>query len=348
MAALNVVFRADASVTAGSGHVMRCLTLADALTRRGAECRFICREEVGHLLELVRQRGHVPLALPAGDGACGECNWRLDVTQTRGALGGRECDWLVVDHYELGREWEGEIRSAVGRLLAIDDIGRSHVCDLLLDQNLGNPTHARYTQSRIGASDLLLGPEFALVGREFAELRPRALSRRDGSLRRLLLSMGGSDLGNETVKALAGISAGDASRWDLDIVIGASNPNRHSLEEACASLAKATLHVQTSKMAELMVLADCAVGAGGSTSWERCCLGLPALVTVMSSNQLPIAEALARAGAHSIMGWNLGLTASDYAIALEGLTTERLREMSEAAAAICDGRGAERVAERLQ
>src|SRR5205823_10531073 len=121
---------------------------------------------------------------------------------------------------------------------------------------------------------------FALLRPEFAQLRPRALRRRDGALRRLLVTMGGSDAVDETSKVLAGLQGCRGPQWSVDVVVGGGNPNRSVVQAACARLPGVQLHVDTARMAELMVQADCAISAGGSTTWERCCLGLAALVTV--------------------------------------------------------------------
>jgi UDP-2,4-diacetamido-2,4,6-trideoxy-beta-L-altropyranose hydrolase len=344
---MNIVFRADASITIGTGHVVRCLTLADALRRRGAQCHFICRPDAGHLLDLIRLKGHAVQALACGDGAESDVDWRKDAAQTLNINDELHPDWLIVDHYRLGQEWEDEIRSSARRLFVIDDLGRPHRCDMLLDQNLHNPMHGRYRESLAGDTQLLLGPEFALVRPEFAALRPSALKRRHGSFSRLLISMGGSDPDNETSKVLGGLLLSWDSRWTVDVVIGSSNPNAKYVEVACHRLPNAQLHVQTTKMAELMLAADCAINAGGSTTWERCCLGLPALVTIVSDDQAAIAESVAKAGAQILVGWNTDLTADDYARAIGALTRQQLCDMSAAAAGICDGLGADRVAARL-
>jgi UDP-2,4-diacetamido-2,4,6-trideoxy-beta-L-altropyranose hydrolase len=345
---MNVVFRADASISIGTGHVMRCLSLADALKSRGAECHFICSEDSGHALDFIRLRGHAAYALPDDNRFPAGADYSRDAAETLAILSKLNPRWLIVDHYLLGEEWECQIRAAVKKLLVIDDIGRAHQCDVLLDQNFHNPIHARYRQTLSAATQLLLGPEFALLRPEFATLRSRALQRRNGSLTRLLVSMGGSDPGNETSKVLAGLSAGWQTEWVLEVVVGGSNPHLNSVAEACRRLPNASLHVQAANMAQLMLAADCAIGAGGSTTWERCCLGLPALVTVVSNDQLAIAEAVAQAGAQVLLGWNSALLARDYAKSIAALTPVGLREMSAAAAAICDGLGAERVAARLQ
>ncbi|HVZ53572.1 MAG TPA: glycosyltransferase, partial [Pseudolabrys sp.] len=189
--------------------------------------------------------------------------------------------------------------------------------------------------------------QYALLRPEFAELRKASLARRDGALARLLVFMGGGDAGNETCKALRGVALSGRTPATTDVVIGSSNPHRQQVERACAALPGARLHVQTERMAELMAAADCAVGAAGTTTWERCALGLPALVVALADNQIEIAQTIDAAGAHRFLGWGEQLTEADYARALDALDAPALAAMSRAGAQICDGLGAERVAARL-
>jgi len=233
------------------------------------------------------------------------------------------------------------------RILAIDDIGRTHHCDALLDQNFSNPAHDRYRQAAGGARALLLGPRFALVRSEFPALRDAALARHRGEIRRVLVFMGGSDPCNETTKALEGIGTCGRADMALDVVIGEGNPHRAAVSHACTLLPHARLHVQTNSMAELMAAADLAIGAGGSTTWERCVVGLPALVTILADNQTPIAQAISAAGAQKLLGRYESLSPQDYARALNALRPEEVTYMSRIAADICDGLGAKRVAAYL-
>lgn len=340
---MRVLFRADASVEIGSGHVTRCTTLARALAAAGHQAEFICRDVPGNLIDWIEVQGFGVLRL-AQSAATVEDE---DATRCRGAIGGAHYDWLVVDHFGLGATWERTAAPVADRILVLDDLGRAHDCDLLLDQNLENPAHALYSD-RVGRRCiLLLGPEFALVRPEFAKLRARSINRVRESVDRLLVFMSGSDPTNETSKVLAGFSEAGRGAPMIDVVIGAGNPHRDEVEAMCGRLASATLHVQTPRMAELVAAADCAIGSGGSASWERCVLGLPALVTILADNQADVATAVGEAGAHRVLGWHHQLSASDYAAALDELDGDALRQMSARAAAICDGHGAERVAERL-
>jgi UDP-2,4-diacetamido-2,4,6-trideoxy-beta-L-altropyranose hydrolase len=331
-------FRVDSSSEVGFGHIMRCLSLAESLSSAGGQCVFLCRPAPGDLIDEIERRGHRVIRIePTAN----------DAGATAEALAKLAVDWLIVDHYSLGLEWEHAIGRHAKNLLVIDDIGRDHECNLLLDQNYYNPMHDRYRRT-LPEAKLLLGPQYALLRGEFAALRPAALQRRSGELSRFLVSMGGSDSSNVTGKALAGLASAWKDGWHVDVIIGAGNPHREAIQSICSRLPAATFHVQTAMMAQLMTTADCAIGAGGSTTWERCCLGLPALVTIISDDQSPIATAVARAGAQSLMGLDKDVTAGDYAREIAAFSPTRMMTMSAHAAGICDGLGAGRVAERLK
>lgn len=336
---MRFVFRADASTDIGAGHVVRCATLAGQLRQGGHATAFLCRLCPGNLNDWLAAAGHTIIALPTVFSSEQD-----DAAACLEALRGQAFDGLIVDHYQLGTAWERLLAAHARRTMAIDDLARPHDVGLLLDQNFPNPLQAGYPDALPATCRLLLGPAYALVRPEFAAGRSAALARRQGQLERLLVCMGGSDAENETCKVLAGIAQSRRSNLAVEVVIGAGNPHRTAVEAACGNLPAAQLHVQTSRMAELMASADCAITAGGSTTWERCTLGLPGLVTTVADNQVAIARAVHDARGHDLLGWYADLTPGDYARALDNLTVEHLRSMAAAAAAICDGQGAARVA----
>jgi UDP-2,4-diacetamido-2,4,6-trideoxy-beta-L-altropyranose hydrolase len=338
---MRFLFRADASVALGSGHIIRCATLAQGLVAAGHTLEFVCRDQPGDLNDWLVVQGFVVRRLRDR-----EDTEREDADACRAAICGQRFDWVVVDHHGLASEWEAAMAGVAYHVAAIDDLGRMHDCDLLLDQNYPTKLHRNYLESLPKRCERLLGPQFALLRPDFAALRPAALPRHRQSIARLLVFMSGSDPCNETTKALTGLVELD---WPVavDVVVGAGNPHRASVERACARLANATLHVQTSRMAELMATADLMIGAGGNASWERCALGLPAIVTILAENQVQPAEALAAVGAHRLLGWHHNVSTSDYARALAEFDGPTLGAMSGAAAAICDGAGLQRVIARL-
>ena len=359
-----VVFRADASVQIGTGHVMRCLTLADELTRQGHECRFVCREHEGHLGELITSKGYGFTLLPAPSDNEVEANdrnsdnyarwlgvpWQEDARQTLDALTPWQPDWLVVDHYALDAEWERALANVVGSIMVIDDLAnRCHKCALLLDQNLGRVA-SDYDDLLPNDCHRLIGPGYALLRPEFANLREQSLNRRQQpALKRILISLGGVDRTNVTGQVLEALSESVLpASTELDIIMGAAAPYLDEVRQQATGLPfKATVSVNVTDMAERMCLADLSIGAAGGTSWERGCLGLPAILVVLAENQVAGATALEASGAAVKIddADQLGATLPSVLVAL--FEPGRLERMSDAAAGITDGDGLFRVLQAM-
>ncbi|NGX17174.1 UDP-2,4-diacetamido-2,4,6-trideoxy-beta-L-altropyranose hydrolase [Wenzhouxiangella sp. XN24] len=333
-----IVFRADASLEIGTGHVMRCLTLADVLRERGASCEFVCRALPGDRIEEIRRRG---FDVRAGD-------------EPR-AAGSPRADWLVVDHYGLDRDWEQSLRSAADRIMVIDDLAdRPHDCDLLLDQNLGS-TPGDYDRLVPLGCELLCGPKFALLRPEFAALRADGLeqrrARRAGSpVTRVLVSMGGVDRDNATGRVLEVLGAATLrGEVEVTVVMGGAAPWIGQVRAQAEVLPfPVEVAVDVGDMAVRMAASDFSIGAAGSTSWERCCMGLPSALVVLADNQVKLCRELVGAGAAFALGGPEEVAATLPPV-LGTIWTEpqRLADMSAAAAAICDGLGTRRVADRL-
>jgi UDP-2,4-diacetamido-2,4,6-trideoxy-beta-L-altropyranose hydrolase len=356
---VKVAFRADASLTIGTGHVMRCLTLADALRERGVDCVFLSRDHAGHLHQVVEARGYPLLSLggmnpaPSQEAAAGYAHWlgvgvQADADDTRERLAGLSVDWLVVDHYSLDARWEQSLKPYCGRIMAIDDLAnRDHAVDALLDQNLGKTT-ADYEALVPRSCTLMLGPRYALLRPAFAALRAESLSKRSqGRLQKLLVTMGGVDLEDATGQVLEALKGwGPSIYLEVTVVMGPHAPWRDKVTEQARRMPFPTeVLVNIRHMETLMHDADLAIGAAGSTSWERCCLGLPSLQLVLAENQRPIARALSQAGA-ALQLEREALVESLYQ-AMNQLTHDPalLVRMSAAAAQVTDGQGAERVAQ---
>ncbi len=366
---MRAAFRTDASIEIGIGHLMRCLTLAEELRARGVDCLFICREHAGHRNDLVRARGFNLVGLPAPDlqdvsasgreTATAYASWLgtrpdEDVAQTALALDGMRPDWLIVDHYALDDAWEKRARRWVERIMVIDDLAdRRHDPDLLLDQNLGRHAEDYAGLVRQGCS-LLIGPGNALLRPEFAQLRDLSLARRQKpKLEHIMVSMGGVDSQNATgcvVRALEKTKLPAHCR--TTIVMGGKAPWLAAVSaQARQSSRPITVLTDVENMAQLMADSDLAIGAAGSTSWERCCLGLPSLIVVLAENQRSIAAALAESGAATLLG-GVDDDAIDKKLVahLDRLGSEphALSGMSMVARSIADGRGASLVAERMK
>ena len=354
-----IVIRADASIQMGSGHVMRCLALADELKKNGVETTFVSREHPGHLCELIESAGHPLLRLPAptssSSGNPAHAQWlgvsqEDDARQTLAVLTDMSgCDWLVVDHYALDASWETAMRPRAKNIMAIDDLAdRKHDCDLLLDQNYYDDMDTRYDELVPPDCVKLLGPKFALLRPEFSEARKNS-RQRDGSVRRIFIFFGGSDPPNETGKALEAIKFIGRPNIAVDVVVGAANPNQENITNLCAALPEARLYCQVNNIAELMAQADIAIGAGGGAVWERCCVGLPAIVISIAENQRAGSEAVARSGRTLYLGEYQAVSVELLQSALELVCSSPylLTNMSESGMGLVDGNGVERVVRQL-
>lgn len=357
---MNVAFRVDASVAIGSGHVMRCLTLADALSRSGATCWFMHREHDGHMAELITERGHKVVLLPppgpteAPDNADGYAQWlgippERDAEQTIAALDGCRLDWLVVDHYALDAGWEQRLRPHAERITVIDDLAnRCHDADLLLDQNYSAEGAARYDGLLPVTATRLCGPAYALLHPAFAEHR-KTWQPHTGRVERVFVFFGGTDPDNLTGRVLTALSTPEFAHWAIDAVVGANNPHHDALKAQAARRGQTTLHGPQSHLADLMAKADLAIGAGGATTWERCCLGLPSVVVSIAENQRPACEALAADGYIAYVGHHDQVTPEKLRAVLATLAgkPERLRHMALIGCDLVDGRGTTRMTDQL-
>jgi UDP-2,4-diacetamido-2,4,6-trideoxy-beta-L-altropyranose hydrolase len=334
--------RADAATEIGSGHVMRCLALAGGLVARGARVHFLCRGVPGNMIARIEADGHKATPLAAGEGF----DPAHDRDASLAALGTEQVDWLVVDHYGLDASWEKAVRPCARKIMVIDDMAnRPHDCDLLLDQNLSGDPAGRYAAQIGPGTRTLFGPRYALLRPAFAE----AWRERSGPVRRILVFFGGADLPNATAKAVAAIALLAMPGLAVDVVIGAMYAYAGELEKLCASLPGARIH-RDADMAALMRQADLAVGAGGTTTWERCAAGLPTLVISIVDHQREIAAACYAAGVLKYLGDYDEVSISQLSNSLRGLIEDQpARErMSAAAYELVDGNGCMRVAEQME
>lgn len=355
---MKIAFRVDASATIGTGHVMRCLALADALKERGGDCRFICRDHPGHLGDAIAKRGYVVELLPNPvqgvaftDQRCVSKHadwlgiaWQNDAEQTAAVIANAP-DWLIVDHYAIDHRWENAIRKHCRKIMVIDDLAdRSHDCDVLLDQNF-LPNADRYALLVPGNAITLIGPRYALLRGEFSSSSKRS---RCADAPRLLIMFGGADRSRQTERILR-LLAEMGWQYPIDVVAGPLYSDLSALREALTALPVAALHVSPDNIAELMRHADFAVGAPGVTGLERCSCGLPSITVAQAWNQESIGAALAEAGAHWYLGREAEATDADWKGALQMLAKHAAIRcyMSAAAAEICDGQGVNRVVAHL-
>lgn len=316
------VIRADASTSIGSGHVMRCLTLSHRLKKeKNAKVVFVMRVLSGNLIDVVEKQGFEVLRLPpanqkyslSGYGLWLTVPMEVDAQQTIEVLqhylqehGCDVVDRLIVDSYALDEQWEQVLRPYCNEIMVIDDLAnRRHDCDILLDQNFYLNKDARYAGLVPEHCKMILGPEHALLREEFYEAK-KHLRNRDGNIKNILVFYGGSDLTNETEKAIKALVQlhDEGYSFTVDIITGVSNSRREKIEKICSKCHFLHYYCQVSNMAEFMNKADLMLGAGGSTTWERLYMELPALVTAVAENQIQGCEDCSQAGIIEYLGIN--------------------------------------------
>lgn len=362
---MRVIFRTDASLQIGIGHVMRCLTLADALRAAGTCCAFICREHKGNLIRMIAERSYSVFALPVAishefNGAVGSlahAHWlaasqEQDAEESARILANLQPDCLIVDHYGIGARWEMAVKSHCSRLMVIDDLSdRRHDCDLLLNQNFGSCPES-YHGLVPNHCVLLCGSQYALLRPEFAALRARSLRRRNGGrLGHLLITLGGVDKDNATCTVLQALLM---SRLPYDcrisVVLGTTAPWLTQVRSLAAQLPwPVDVQVGVAEMAALVADCDLAIGSGGSSSWERCCLGVPALTMILAENQVAVVNALSAVGAIEKIESTRSV-GEQLCELIDSLLDcpEKLMRMALAAASVTTGLGTRLVAEHVR
>lgn len=358
------VFRVDAAAHIGTGHLMRCLTLADRLADQGYDCHFLCRDHApaADTLAAIRHTLHriVPKAAPGENldqehAPPAHAHW-LDGSQTADAAACihllnrlERVDWVIVDHYALDQVWERQIGAHCDAVLVIDDlVDRPHCNALLVDQNLGRKPDA-YANLVSAATHCLTGARYALLRPEFANARPAALTRRQGVARpeHLLINLGGVDAGNYTPDLLRMAQGLWPGR--ITVVLGHTAPGQATVQAMADAYANITLVVGSNDMAGLLSDADVAIAAAGTSAWERCTLGLPTLMVQCADNQREVARPLHACGAALDLGAVAQLGRAQLSRALDSIREPaRYRAMCDSAAGICDGLGALRVRMAMQ
>jgi UDP-2,4-diacetamido-2,4,6-trideoxy-beta-L-altropyranose hydrolase len=362
-----ICFRVDASQEIGTGHVVRCKTLATSLRRLGLECCFVCRDLEGNMIESIKSDGFKVTTLvsgPTSNSAVNsqkiakkfavaheawlETDWEKDAEQTIKAIQGVALECLIVDHYALDARWESRMRPHAKRIMAIDDLAdRRHDCDILLDQNLVFDMDQRYKFLVPPHCVTLLGPRFALLQPEYARFRLRSPPR-SGPIRRVLASFGGVDQHNATGMVISAFLNLCRSDIHLDVVLPEKSPHSGAIRAQVQGQANITLHESISSLATLVMRADLALGACGATSWERCCLGLPALAITIADNQKHIAAELDRQGVVQWLGHYDAVTVSTLTLALQQtVAAPDIEVWSRRCMMVLDGDGCTRVAALL-
>ena len=358
---MRIAIRVDASVQIGTGHVMRCLSLADVLRDSGATIEFITRAHLGNMNEYIKSKGFKVHSLPdpsesdEQQNLSGYKQW-LGIDQVTDAeesiqiLADTQLDWLIVDHYALDKSWEDKLKPYTRKVMVIDDLAdRPHTCDLLLDQNLGRQM-TDYAPLVPKNCTILAGSQYALLRPEFATLREYSLKRRETPvLKQILITMGGVDQPNATEQVLTTLKRCPLPEdCAITVVMGSRAPRLDRVRQVAQSMPwKTKVQVNISNMAQVMADSDLAIGAAGGTAWECCTLALPTIIVVTADNQRPSAIALAsKAAARVIM--SIDSIDDELGGAINSMMEMSvLTAMQQACKDIVDGNGSERALSAL-
>ncbi len=336
---MKYLFRADAGTRRGTGHVMRCLSLAQACMRGGGEPKFAMASEAPVLACRLTMEGIPVVRLTAEPGSPEDAAQTVDWAERLGVL------WVILDGYHFDAAFQRTLKGAGLRLLVLDDYGHagSYVADLVLNQNAY--AEASTYADRKPYTRLLLGPRFALLRQEFVPWCGR-VPRIHDKARRILISLGGADSGNMTHTVVNALKRLDMDEMEATVVIGPCSPHGQDLYAGDGGAGPAVRFLRSpSNMPELMAHADMAITAGGTTCYELAFMGLPQLIVVTADNQRAVGRELDRLGVGINLGWSEELSEWDLAEAVRRVAYDVAlrRSISEKGRSLVDGRGADRV-----
>lgn len=350
---MKIYFRVDASVHIGSGHVMRCLSLAEVFKSNGHDVVFVMRPQPGDLCDYSQSRGFkVERLEEPGEWMIPRTTadyqaW-LQVSVTADAEDflsvAADADLIVIDHYGIDEHWEAFVKSrTLCKLIAIDDLVRDHNCDMIIDQTVGREASEYHVASP--NSCVLSGTMYALLKEQFSLLHPIAVEKQiDKHAHRLLLTMGGIDNPNATLKVLNALSQRETP-IQTTVLLGDKAPYFDSVSSYCVSHSDWVTHIPFCEdMAALMLEHTIAIGAPGSTSWERACIGLPCIMVPLADNQLQICQNLVKEKA--AMSLSLDEIPAQLNAKLDELLLD-FESMRHNSLNLCDGKGCTRVVEKI-
>ena len=349
---MKFAIRVDSSPNIGMGHLMRCLALANGLKRRGFEVYFICRDFQGNGTDRIKKNDfNLELLSIKGlelNGTWLGVPYRDDAQDTIDVISENPADWLVVDHYDIDENWEAELRSKFPHLkiMVIDDlVDRRHDCDFLLDQTYGR-TEEGYKQLVPPKAKFCLGTEYALLRSDFKELRKQVLTPEKSSndICHILVTLGGGDY-FKPIQVIAKALKKIANDHQFSVTVITGNTPEELLKDFKSLPQKVEYISFSPDISNEMVKADFVIGAGGGTSWERCCLALPTIVLTIADNQIEAVKILSDNKAII----PVSISVDEIAMATKRLIVDdqfRL-EMSKSASKLCDGNGVERVVDKI-
>jgi len=339
----NFLIRADANTQMGTGHIMRCMALAQAWQAENGAVQLIASEIPVAIQERLSTEGIDVISIDASP------NSQDDITQTIATAKHLGATWLVVDGYQFDADYQQAIKQAGLNLLFVDDYGHAkhYYADIVLNQNIS--ASKKFYQNREPYTELLLGAKHALLRREFWPYN-NWQRQTPASPCKVLVTFGGGDPDNATLKVIQALQQLVIENLEAIVVVGGSNPYYETLQAKSAISKNIHLVQNVANMPKLMAWADVAISAGGSTCWELAFMGLPNLIITLADNQKPIAEALDQVGVAVNLGWHNKVLSHTIAVALLELSSnsQKMIEMSKYGQQLVDGFGGKRIVRELE
>ena len=331
----NLFVRVDAGVQIGDGHFLRCLTLANSLKKKFDQIIFISNQLPKHFIKKIKRdnfkiykiNGYTHIQKEKLEKKLKTQLIHNDLVETKKIIEKykNSTNWLIIDHFGIDHFWEKNVRVNIKKIIVIDDLAnRKHECDILIDQNFYENMEKRYTKLIPNYCEQCIGPRFTLLRPEFFNARKNL--KRKKQFKRILISFGGSDPSNETKKAILAIKDLE-KKYKIDVIVGSNNPNKKQITNICSKISFCNFYEQVENISKYMKKADLAIGAGGTSTWERCCLGLPTIVTSLSKDQEKINENLSKIGCVINLGIAKKTTKLDYVKILKEIDSKRLSEI---------------------
>lgn len=293
-----MLIRCDSSFKIGTGHVARCLNFSQYISGPNIEIKFVVRDLRGNVNHLIREKQFdcIVLSEPSAQD--------LEMDEFVRILDTEKPDWVLVDHYGLGTEWEHATKNHGAKVFVIDDLFRKHVCDILLDQNY-HMDHLALLNGSYSMTKVFLGPQYALLGQQFRDQKPRPTI--NDHVQSALVFFGGIDSKNQTQRFL-NLVPDLPSDIKFDVVVGSNHPKLPEIKNQTKNISNIELHVQTKEMAKLMSKQDLYIGSGGSVSLERAYMGIPGLCMSVAENQIEVSKSLDELGSHIYLGSSENIT----------------------------------------
>jgi UDP-2,4-diacetamido-2,4,6-trideoxy-beta-L-altropyranose hydrolase len=331
--------RADAGAFMGVGHVMRCLALAQEWITRGGAVYLYTHADSPGILERLKKE-NIQIYKP--ENAPGS---REEAQEIKGHATNARVSWMVVDGYHFSIEYLSELKESRTRLLVIDDLAdnKNVPADIVLNPN-AYAIPSMYPQ----CDHVLAGAKYTLLRREFIDSR-RMRAPEPAVARKVLVTMGGGDIHNVTLKVITMLAEGGIPGLKFEVVLGSANPQEAEMRRLFSGEKRISLHVNPANLPDLMRGADMAISASGSTCWEMLHIGVPLMVILTADNQKKVAAELAALGLAEVLGEHHELSSANFCRQFSEFISDKPRRhrMSVEGRNLIDGFGASRIVEAM-